>query len=135
MRMFNAINMNGYYVTNESDFRLKDEIKNTGLNSLESIKGWNFVDYEWIDPRKPKGAQFGLIAQETPEINIYDELNDIWNINSSKQLMMTSHAVQQLAFKEENTNKVASQALQAAETNAQKIERLEKRIEELEGVA
>ena len=45
------------------------------------------------------------------------------------------HAVQQLAFREENTNKVASQALINSETNAQKIERLEKEVQKLKEVA
>src|SRR5699024_159133 len=106
--------------------------KNTDLNSVEAIKEWNFVDYEWIEQGKPKGGQFGLIAQETPEINIYDELNDIWNINSSKQLMMTSHAVQQLALREENTNLLASENRTLIEKQQDKIVELEQRIEELE---
>lgn len=126
------MSMEGNRITNQSDERLKMNIENTHLNSLEAIKSWIFVNYDWIEGEH---NQFGLIAQYTSEISIYEKERDIWSIDSSRQLMMTTHAVQQLSLAHDNTNLVASEALIKAESNEEKIERLEKRIEELESAA
>lgn len=118
-----------------SDERLKKNIVETSTDSLTAIKSWEFVEFEWRDSGYGSGQQFGLIAQNTSHIvNYYDEV-DRWEIDTQKQTMMNSHAIQQLALREQNTNQVASQALQATETNAQKIKRLEERVEYLEGAA
>ena len=84
------------------------------------------------------GRQYGLIAQETPDLAIYDAESDTWSIDSSKQIMINSHAIQQVALMEENTNKVASQALQLAEDtneislkNKSEIETLKQENKEL----
>lgn len=131
--LYANLNMNGSNVTNQSDRRMKEHINDISINSLETIKGWNFVDFEWIDPNKPQGTQIGLIAQDTKEISMYDDDTETWLTNNSKQLMMTTHAVQQLANQHENTLELASAAYLRTETHEQKIKRLEERIKELEG--
>lgn len=128
--MSRNLSMEGNKITNQSDERLKSNIENTQLNSLEAIKTWQFADYDWIDG---ESDQFGLIAQRTSEISLYDEERDVWSIDSSRQLMMTTHAVQQLANQHENTLELASAAYLRTETHEQKIKRLEERIKELEG--
>ncbi|MGG3623870.1 phage tail protein [Bacillus gobiensis] len=90
------LSMEGNSITNQSDGRLKKNIENTTVDALSSINSWNFVDYEWIDTNKPQGVQFGLIAQDTPEIMIYDENRDVYSIDSSIQIMFNSYAIQQL---------------------------------------
>lgn len=130
--MFTGINMNHNSITNQSDERLKTHIVDDEINSLEAIKKWRMAGFDWIDPEATSERQFGVIAQTAPEI-AFEGYDGYLSINSSKQLQITTHAVQQLALREENTNKVASQALQLSETNEEKIKRLEKRIEELEG--
>src|SRR5699024_8847540 len=85
--MYRTLSMEGNNITNQSDLRLKHDITDTELNSLETIKSWEFVDYYWNDLNK-QGQQFGLIAQNTSKISIYDEERDLWSINSSKQIMM-----------------------------------------------
>ena len=124
-----------------SDERLKKNIVETATDSLTAIKSWEFVEFEWRYSGYGSGQQFGLIAQNTSHIaNYYDEV-DRWEIDTQKQTMMNSHAIQQLALKEQNTNKMASQALQLGESNESKIHKLQqelskanRRIEELESV-
>lgn len=131
--MYSDLNMNSNNIYNNSDVRLKKNITPTGLKSLDVIKQWNFVDYEWRDERF-KGTFMGVIAQDTPEIASYNEETGFYAINSSKQLMMTTHALHELAL---NHDGVA----QLAKTNESKIHKLQqelskanRRIEELEGV-
>jgi len=96
IKAWRNIDMQGYTVTGQSDRRLKKNINKAIENSLSSITKWNFVNYEWIDSEKPDGVKLGLIAQDTPELMIYDAESDIYSIDSSKQTMMNSHAIQQL---------------------------------------
>lgn len=95
--MYRNLSMEGNSITNQSDLRLKKNIGDTTIDALSSISSWNFVDYEWIDDNhKPKGVQFGLIAQDTPELMVYDKNRDVYSIDSSKQIMLNSYAIQQL---------------------------------------
>ncbi|MED4373314.1 tail fiber domain-containing protein, partial [Bacillus licheniformis] len=96
--MYRNLSMEGNSITNQSDVRLKKNIAPTEMNSLACIKDWTFVDFEWINESKPQGKQFGLISQDTPELSIYDSNRDIYYVDSSKQIMMNSHAINQLAF-------------------------------------
>lgn len=111
--------------TTISDRRLKQNIVDSTINSLDAISSWNFVEYEWANRELGEGVNFGLVAQDTSHISNYYTEVDRWEIDSGKQIMMNSHAIQQLARRELNTNK-------ATETNTQKIKRLEQRIKELE---
>ncbi|MEC2212654.1 phage tail spike protein [Bacillus paralicheniformis] len=96
--MYRNLSMEGNSITNQSDERLKKNIAPTEMNSLACIKDWTFVDFEWINESKPQGKQFGLISQDTPELSIYDSNRDIYYVDSSKQIMMNSQAINQLAF-------------------------------------
>ncbi|MCY8345052.1 phage tail protein [Bacillus haynesii] len=96
--MYRNLSMEGNSITNQSDERLKKNISPTEMNSLACIKDWTFVDFEWINESKPQGKQFGLISQDTPELSIYDQNRDIYYVDSSKQIMMNSQAINQLAF-------------------------------------
>ncbi|SDJ67749.1 phage tail spike protein [Alkalibacterium thalassium] len=131
--MHRTLSMEGNVITNQSDERLKRDISDTTINSLEAIRTWRIVGFNWIDEDKNArlGRQLGLIAQDTPDLALYDAQSDTWSINSSKQIMMNTHAIQQLAEREKNNNSIASAALIKAETNEEKIKRLENEVEEL----
>ena len=135
MADYKGINMNGNSVYNNSDERLKTEIKIAEVSSLEKIKRIGMYDFTWV---KNGRSDFGVIAQQVmtiaPEL-IDTDSNGFLSVNNTRLNMMTTHAVQELALRELNTNRIASQALQLGESNEQKIKRLEKRIEELESAA
>jgi predicted nucleic acid-binding Zn-ribbon protein len=138
--MHQPLSMEGNQITNSpsvSDERLKDVQGRRTVNDLDKLLKIEYVDFWWKD-NEYGGKDLGFIAQQVrdiaPEI-ITETANGLLGYNHQTYLNFIGHAVQQLSFKEENTNKIASQALQATETNTQKIERLEKRIEELEGAA
>ena len=136
------INMNGRSVTNQSDRRLKKNILDSSDDSLGAINRWTFVNYEWISLEKPGGIKLGLIAQDTPELSIYDADSDIYSIDSSKQMMMNSHAIQQLNKKvvsiEKMTNisnTLASRSFSEMQQLKNKVTELELKIKQLESVS
>src|SRR5699024_8959064 len=107
-------------------------ILETDKNSLDKIINFDFVNFEWL----ANGTQdFGIIAQQiqqiAPELVLKDE-DGYLVIDSTTLSMMTTHDVQQLALREIDTNKVASQALVNTETHEEELKRLKNRIEELE---
>ena len=126
--MYANLNMNGSNVTNQSDARLKTDISTRQESSLDKINQFNFVDFKWI---KDGREDFGVIAQQVqkvaPEL-ILEGVDGYLNLNNSLLNMMTTHAVKELALRELNTNKVASQALQASETNEEKIHKLQQEL-------
>ena len=134
-----GLNMSGYNIWNVgelnyiSDERLKDVLGNRTENDLATIMAIDYKNY-YMNNRKHRG----FIAQELKLIDselVTESKDGTLGYDGQGYVHTIGHAVQQLGLKEENTNRIASQALQATETNAQKINRLEKRIEELEGVA
>lgn len=88
------LSMQNNNITNQSDRRLKHDIKLTSVTALQNIKSLDFVDFKW---NSNNNDGYGLIAQESLSLMEYDEQNDVYMINSSKQLMMTSQAVKELA--------------------------------------
>src|SRR5699024_5621125 len=116
--------------------RKKHGIVDTEQDSLQMIKDLTYRNFYWNDNEISPDEQFGLIAQEAdPSLTLYNEVKDEYGINQNRLIHTIGHAVQQLAFREENTNKVTSQALLNSETNAEKIERLEQEIQKLKEVA
>ena len=138
--MYNPLNMGGRAILDSpsvSDERMKDVRGLRKVNDLQKLMQIKFVDFKWKSPEFG-GEDLGFIAQQVQQVapEIITTAHDgMLGYNSNTYMNLIGHAVQQLALKEENTNKIASQALQATETNAQKIARLEKRIEELESAA
>src|SRR5699024_8911051 len=139
LQMFGVINMQGQNITRvgelnyDSDERLKDILGVRTEDDLATIMAINYKNYI-MNGKK----QRGFIAQELRLID--DELviqNEDGYLGYEGQgyVHTIGHAVQQLAFREEDTNKVASQALLNSETNAEKIARLEKEIQKLKEAA
>ena len=142
-------NMDGNQMIGVSDARLKTAINTTTIDSLSAISRWKFVDFNWRYDDKPKGRQFGLIAQDTPELALYDAMADEYTISASKQIMMTSHGLSQLNDKVLNltaltdaSNATANQALsevqmlrQEVQQSKQEIDKLKQKIEQMESAA
>ena len=141
LHMHGTLNMNSYNIANQSDERLKNNIINHEDSSLDKINEFNFVDFTWL---KGDREDFGVIAQQVQQVApklILEGSDGYLSVNNSLLNMMTTHAVKELALRELNTNKIASQALEATESNESKIHKLQqelsqanRRIEELESV-
>lgn len=91
------LSMEGNKITNQSDRRLKTNIVDTPVDSLSAISSWSFKAFDRVN----NGAHddIGVIAQDTSDIVVYDKENDIYNVDSSKQIMMNSHGIQQVNTK------------------------------------
>src|SRR5699024_3692837 len=61
--MYAALDTNGYAVIGDSDARLKHDIVDDEINSIEAIKNWRMAGFNWIDTDKPQDRQFSVIAQ------------------------------------------------------------------------
>lgn len=90
------LDLNGGQVIGTSDERLKTDITNTNINALGLFKQFDFVDFDWRDSERPQDRQFGLIAQRTPFLSVYDAESDAWSINASKQIMLNSLGIKEL---------------------------------------
>lgn len=98
---YETLNMNGYDIINDSDHRIKTNIQTDEFDVLEEYKNLNFIRFEYKDQEKyKKGEHWGLIAQDAPLFNGYNEQDDLFYINGSKQTMVNSMGIKQL--KEEN---------------------------------
>ena len=64
---------------------------------MSAISNWGFKAFDRVN--NGTHDDVGLIAQDTSEIVVYDEENDTYYIDSSKQIMMNSHGIQQLNTK------------------------------------
>ncbi|MFW3361492.1 phage tail spike protein [Aerococcus viridans] len=89
-----AINMQGNGVLNQSDERLKTDINYDELDSLSALMKWKHAGYRYINPEFNQERQFSIIAQSAPDLVVPDE-DGYLQVNLSKQVNMTSHALQQ----------------------------------------
>ena len=60
------IDMGNHSILNQSDIRLKKDIKDTNINSLSIINNLNFKEYDYIEDNKH--INLGLIAQDLQKI-------------------------------------------------------------------
>ena len=128
------LSMEGNRITNQSDRRLKRDVEPTKIRSLQAIRRWKIVDFNWLDSdlNRQQGRQIGVIAQDTPEISVYDSTQDIWAVDSYKQTVMNTHAIQEL-------DQITQVIGQKVKSNSDRLHELEHelsnardRIEELE---
>ncbi|MDT2660707.1 phage tail spike protein [Enterococcus hulanensis] len=113
---YNDLNMNGWKITNQSDIRLKKEIKPTAVDPIKEFERIDFFDFYWDDtnPRnkgKNTKQQYGMIAQYVPFLSDYSsvEKDNYLVIDQGKQINLTTHAVKVLidenkVLKEQLTN-------------------------------
>src|SRR5699024_9002397 len=138
--MYNTLNMDGNSIVSSpsiSDARMKDVQGMRVENDLKKLMQIEYVNFKWKE-EEYGGQDLGFIAQQVetliPEM-MMESKDGMLGYNQQTYLNFVGHSVQQLALRELNTNKVASQALINSETNAEKIERLEKEIQKLKEAA
>src|SRR5699024_6396766 len=92
-----------------SDERIKENIVDRTEDDLATIMAIDYKNFDMINGNK---NQRGFIAQQLQLIDsdLVTDNDGQFGYNSSNYTHTIVHAVQQLDFKEENTNKVASQA-------------------------
>src|SRR5699024_2460973 len=102
------------------------------LNTIENIV---YVDFDCTNGNLNRR---GSIAQQVrpldPEL-ISESAEGVAGYDLSTYVHTIGHAVHHQAYREQDTKLVASQALVNSETNAEKIERLEKEIQKLKEAA
>lgn len=129
------LSMEGHSITNQSDGRFKTDIIDYKKSSLDLIKSLRFINFRYTESNKPQSIQFGLIAQDSGDLAEYDQKNDRWSISSSRQIMHNTHGIQELAMAHENVVNLASKAYLKAESNEERIERLESELKLLKGAS
>lgn len=130
--MFRTLSMEGYSITNQSDRRLKTDIKASSIDALSAILKWSFVNYRWRDKDRPSGTHLGLIAQDSPEIQVYDSKRDIYSIDNGKQTMIQGIAIQQLYRLVKQSDGKVDMALSIGHKNMGEQEKLKIQIKDLQ---
>jgi hypothetical protein len=119
--MYQPLNMQGNGIFEQSDERIKENIREISQNSLEIIKGTRFANYEMI---KDGRSTFGFIAQQLQTVapHLIFEEDGRLTYDTVEWTQTVAHGLQQLNNKvDENDNKVNNI-----------IKKLESKIEMLE---
>lgn len=130
IHMYLDLNMHGHSIQNQSDIRLKEQIKPWDVRALDEIKKIEFIRYHWkkrkdLDrPQDTKTEQYGLSAQSIPFLTTEDA-NGYLNVNETKFLHLTAKGVQEL---EEEVSELKKENEELKKESAE----LKKRIERLE---
>lgn len=105
---YQNINMNGNTIINQSDIRLKKDIRPTNVNAIREIDRLEFIDYVWDKEKKPDspdGEQFGIKAQYAPFLQVKaDEEESYLSIDMNKQVNLNSKAIQEVIAILKNNN-------------------------------
>jgi hypothetical protein len=132
--MYQPLNMQDNAILQVSDERMKTNIVYDEVNSLACIKSWKFAGFNWRYSNNTD-RQFSVIAQSAIDLTEKDH-EGILTVDISKQLNITSHAVQQLDKKVVNIKDyLDKQFEQIAFDNLQRdleIKRLKERVAQLE---
>lgn len=105
--MYGNIDMqNSYSVINESDERLKTNIKNTSVNALKTINQIELKEFDWIENNQHE--KIGIIAQQLqtilPDLVFEDEGNTKLSIKLLKFIPYLIKAIQELSLEIGITN-------------------------------
>jgi len=98
----NNINMSGGSIVNQSDVRLKTNIKQADIEALKEIERMEFIDFEWdktnpANANKPDGRFFGIKAQYSPFLQTKaGDSESYLSIDMTKQVHLNSKAIQEL---------------------------------------
>ena len=115
------INMQGNGVLNQSDARIKTDIRKIEQDSLSIIKGTDFVNYKMISNGR---ETFGFVAQQMQKVapHLIKDEDGTLAFDSMEWTQTVAHGLQQLNNKvDENDNKMNN-----------RIKELESKIEMLE---
>ncbi|WP_413527362.1 phage tail spike protein [Marinilactibacillus psychrotolerans] len=118
---------------NASSRKLKDNIETYTGNALDVINGLTVVEYELIVNMNDGiyDKQLGLIAEDSLSV----ATNDGESINTYRWTAYITKAVQELSTAHENVVTLASKAYLKAESNEERIERLESELKLLKGAS
>jgi hypothetical protein len=100
--MLRTLSMEGNNITNQSDVRLKTNIKQADIEALKEIERMEFIDYEWdktnpANANKPDGRFFGIKAQYSPFLQTKaGDSESYLSIDMTKQVHLNSKAIQEL---------------------------------------
>lgn len=130
IHMYFDVNMHGRSIQNQSDIRLKEQIKPWDVRALDEIKKIEFIRYRWkkredLDrPQDTKTEQYGLSAQSIPFLTTEDA-DGYLNVNETKLLHLTAKGVQELAEEVSELKKENEELKKESAELKKRIERLE----------
>lgn len=95
---YNNIDMHNYSILNQSDARLKDNIKDTSIKALSILSQLQLKQFDWIETNEHE--DIGFIAQQVQSVisNLVfvDSKSDKYSIKSDKFIPYLVKAIQEL---------------------------------------
>lgn len=99
---YSTLNLHGWGYTNNSDVRLKTNIKDTAIRGLEVVNAIDLKEFDWI--QSGEHQPIGIIAQQiqsfAPELISEDENDGHLKLNTDKLVYYCIKAIQELCEKE-----------------------------------
>ena len=97
-QVYSDINMNGFSIRNQSDIRLKENIKPSDIDPIKETSKLDFYEFNRKTSYKNRDGseqpnasrELGLIAQHTPFLATQDSNTHYLSIDTSKQIMLNS---------------------------------------------
>ncbi|WP_373779895.1 tail fiber domain-containing protein, partial [Jeotgalibaca porci] len=125
IRAYATLNMNGSTITNQSDIRLKTNVKDAEIDPFAIIEKMRFIEFDWdmtnpYNENKPEGRYFGIEAQYAPFLAVKDIDSNYLSIDMGKQVNLNSLALQK--------------AIRIIEELKLENEKMSNRLSELEGL-
>ena len=98
---YTTLNMNGNAITNQSDIRLKTNIKDAEVDPFAIIEKMRFIEFDWdmtnpYNKNKPEGRYFGIEAQYAPFLAVKDIDSNYLSVDMGKQVNLNSLANKKL---------------------------------------
>ena len=102
VNFYSTLNLNGWGYTNNSDVRLKTNIKDTAIRGLEVVNAIDLKEFDWIQSGEHQAI--GIIAQQiqnfAPELISEDANDGHLKLNTDKLVYYCIKAIQELCEKE-----------------------------------
>lgn len=99
---YSTLNLHGWGYTNNSDVRLKTNIKDTAIRGLEVVNAIDLKEFDWIQSGEHQAI--GIIAQQiqsfAPELISEDANDGHLKLNTDKLVYYCIKAIQELCKKE-----------------------------------
>ena len=107
-RLYSNLDMNANTIINQSDVRLKRNIRPSKVDAVREIERLEFIDFEWDKdkrPDSPDDEQFGIKAQYTPFLQTKASGEDSYlSVDLGKQVNLNSKAIQEVVAILKNNN-------------------------------
>lgn len=95
---YNTLDMSNFSIINQSDARLKTNIKNCNINALDVINSFELKEFDWLTDNSHENI--GVIAQQVQEVApelIHESEDGILSIKSDKFIWYAIKAIQELS--------------------------------------